>query len=82
MKVLLVGATGTLGGTVAKELSGQAISFRCLVRKTADTTHLRKQGAELAHGYVRDNAVLAEAPVTLPRRRKYSTYPLAISGII
>ena len=61
MKVLLVGATGTLGGAVAKELSGQAISFRCLVRKTADTTHLRKLGAELAHGDLRDNAVLAEA---------------------
>lgn len=61
MKVLLVGATGKLGGAVAKTLSEQAIPFRCLVRKTADTTQLRQFGTELAHGDVRDGAALAEA---------------------
>jgi uncharacterized protein YbjT (DUF2867 family) len=61
MKVLLVGATGKLGGAVAKGLAEQAIPFRCLVRKTADTTQIRQLNTELVHGDVRDGATLAEA---------------------
>jgi uncharacterized protein YbjT (DUF2867 family) len=61
MKVLLVGATGKLGGAVAKVLAEQSIPFSCLVRKTADTTKLLQLNPELVQGDVRDGAALAEA---------------------
>ena len=61
MKILLVGATGKLGGAVAKVLAEQAMPFRCLVRKTADITQLRQLNPELVQGDVRDGAALAEA---------------------
>ncbi len=61
MKVLLVGATGKLGGAVAKALAEQSIPFRCLVRKTADITKLRQLNPELVHGDVRDGVARVEA---------------------
>jgi NADH dehydrogenase len=61
MTVLLVGGTGKLGGAVAKELSEQALPFRCLVRKTSDTTQLRELNCELIPGDVRDRSSLQTA---------------------
>ena len=51
---VLIGATGFLGGAVAEEMVKRQLPVRCLVRKDADTAHLRKLGVELYEGDARD----------------------------
>jgi NADH dehydrogenase len=51
---VLVGGTGFLGGAVAAEMVRRHLPVRCLVRKDADTSHLRKLGVELYEGDARD----------------------------
>ena len=51
---VLVGGTGFLGGAVAEEMVKRQLPLRCLVRKDADTSQLRKLGVELYEGDARD----------------------------
>jgi uncharacterized protein YbjT (DUF2867 family) len=52
--ILVVGATGYLGGAVVEELCQRGKRVRCLVRKGSDTSKLQKEGIELVEGDVRD----------------------------
>jgi uncharacterized protein YbjT (DUF2867 family) len=50
MTVLVVGATGELGGRVAGLLRDRAETVRCLVRPGKDGSALEQTGAEVVHG--------------------------------
>jgi len=51
---VLVGGTGFLGGAIAEEMVRRQLPIRCLVRRDADTSQLRKLGVELYEGDARD----------------------------
>jgi uncharacterized protein YbjT (DUF2867 family) len=59
--ILVVGATGQLGGTIARELLGRGKSVRILARPASAYQPLAERGAEVALGDLRDPASLAEA---------------------
>jgi uncharacterized protein YbjT (DUF2867 family) len=62
--ILVVGATGLVGGDVCRRLAAQGVATRALVRTTSDPAKvdaLRALGAEVASGDLRDPASLAEA---------------------
>lgn len=59
--ILLTGATGFVGGYVARQLAGEGVKLRCLVRRSANVAGLANLGAELAFGDVTDPASLEEA---------------------
>jgi uncharacterized protein YbjT (DUF2867 family) len=48
--ILVVGATGNLGGHVVQMLRHGGEPVRCLVRSSSDTTRLEASGAEIVHG--------------------------------
>ncbi|MFQ4149583.1 NAD(P)H-binding protein [Arthrobacter sp. LAPM80] len=48
--ILVVGATGNLGGRVAKLLRSEGQEVRCLVRQSSDDTGLRELGTEVVRG--------------------------------
>ena len=50
LPVLVVGATGFLGGKVVTELLNGGHSVRALVRSTTDASRLESQGVEIARG--------------------------------
>jgi uncharacterized protein YbjT (DUF2867 family) len=52
--VLVVGATGFLGGKVVDELLNRGKSVRALVRATTDASGLESQGVEIARGDMLD----------------------------
>ena len=59
--ILVVGATGQLGGRIARSLLAKGRPVRALVRGGSPHDDLRNAGAELAPGDLRDPASLAEA---------------------
>jgi uncharacterized protein YbjT (DUF2867 family) len=62
--ILVVGATGNLGGEVCRRLTAEGKSVRALVRPTSDSEkrdNLANSGVELVEGDVRDRASLDAA---------------------
>ncbi|UUL77539.1 NAD(P)H-binding protein [Pseudarthrobacter sp. Fe7] len=59
--ILLVGATGDLGGRIAKRLCAAGQEVRCLVRPATDDSPLRAIGAGIVRGDLTDPATLAPA---------------------
>jgi NADH dehydrogenase len=61
---LVVGSTGFLGNEICRQLTGQGKPVRALVRVTSDPTKvdtLKRYGAEIVQGNVRDRASLDAA---------------------
>ena len=54
LPVLVVGATGSLGGKVVDELLKRGKSVRALVRSTTDASRLETKGVEIARGDMLD----------------------------
>ncbi|MFE9438209.1 NAD(P)H-binding protein [Streptomyces sp. NPDC006602] len=54
LPVLVVGATGSLGGKVVDELLKRGKSVRALVRPTTDASRLERRGVEIARGDMLD----------------------------
>ncbi|MFF1303533.1 SDR family oxidoreductase [Streptomyces sp. NPDC058307] len=54
LPVLVVGATGSLGGKVVDELLTRGKNVRALVRPTTDASRLEKRGVEIARGDMLD----------------------------
>lgn len=59
--ILLVGATGDLGGRVARRLCSAGQEVRCLLRQNTDGAHLQAIGAEIVRGDLIEPATLAPA---------------------
>lgn len=59
-RVFLTGATGFIGGRLARRLAEEGHQLRCLVRRTSDTRELAALGAELIIGDVTDTATVLE----------------------
>lgn len=53
-RALITGATGFIGGHVARRLRAEGYAVRCLVRATSDTSRLAGLGVELARGDLTD----------------------------
>jgi uncharacterized protein YbjT (DUF2867 family) len=60
-KILVVGATGQLGGVVVKRLAQQGIKVRALSRPQSVHSHLRVPGVEVVLGDLMDPSSLAKA---------------------
>jgi nucleoside-diphosphate-sugar epimerase len=58
---LVTGATGFIGGHVARRLAGEGVPVRALVRPGRDTSELQRLGVELAVGDVTDASSLRAA---------------------
>jgi uncharacterized protein YbjT (DUF2867 family) len=64
MRVLIVGATGMVGGDICARLSTQGKDVRAMVRSTSDPAKvagLEAAGVEIVGGDLRDRASLAAA---------------------
>lgn len=61
MKILLTGATGTIGSEVARQLSSAGIPFRALVRNTAKADALKGNGNEIVEGDYEDKTSIEKA---------------------
>jgi dihydroflavonol-4-reductase len=61
MKVLVTGASGFIGGNLARELVRQDYHVRALVRKGSDLRYLQDLKLELVEGDLRDKASLDKA---------------------
>lgn len=57
--VFLTGATGFIGGRLARRLAERGDTLRCLVRPTSDTSALERLGADLIAGDVNDVDAMA-----------------------
>ena len=61
MKVLVTGASGFIGGNVARALQGRGYEVRALVRQTSSTLTLKDTGIETVEGDVRDRESVSMA---------------------
>lgn len=59
--ILIVGASGRLGGVVVRHLLAQGKSLRIMTRNPLGLAHLQQQGVEIVSGDLRDRASLASA---------------------
>jgi NADH dehydrogenase len=59
--VLIVGATGQLGGRIARELLSQGLPVRALCRRGSGFGALRRMGAEIVMGDLKEPSSLAAA---------------------
>ena len=59
--VFLTGATGFIGGRLARRLSGRGDRMRCLIRASSRSGNLRELGAELVVGELNDVDTLTRA---------------------
>src|SRR5262249_43814032 len=59
-KILITGATGSVGAELVKQLSDKGIQYRVLVRAT-DKQHTFSEGAEIIQGDLADQAVVRKA---------------------
>ena len=59
--ILIVGASGRLGGAVAKRLLAQGKAVRLMTRTPSNLIHLKQQGAEVVSGDLRNPASLLSA---------------------
>lgn len=59
--ILLCGATGLLGGEIARRLAVRGQRFRTLVRPATDATRLLEMGAEVVRGDLRQSDTLVAA---------------------
>lgn len=59
--ILIVGASGRLGGAVAKRLLAQGKAVRLMTRTPSNLIHLKQQGAEVVSGDLRNPASLMSA---------------------
>lgn len=58
MKIFLTGSTGFIGTSLVERLAGTEHEMRCLVRKTSNIENVKKAGAELITGDLRDKSSL------------------------
>ena len=61
MRVLVTGATGFIGGNVARTLQARGYEVRALVRPGSSTLTLEGTGIETVQGDVRDRQSVAQA---------------------
>jgi dihydroflavonol-4-reductase len=61
MKVLVTGASGFIGGNLARELLRQGYQVRAMVRRESNVKYLRDTGIELIEGDLLDKASLKKA---------------------
>ena len=57
--VAITGATGFIGGWLARKLTQEGYHLKCLVRKESDVTYLKSLGAELIAGDIVEREALA-----------------------
>ncbi|MFA6448145.1 MAG: NAD-dependent epimerase/dehydratase family protein [bacterium] len=60
-KILVTGATGFIGGAIARRLKGEKRAVRALVRRRSDTAALAAAGIELRYGDITDSASVLDA---------------------
>jgi nucleoside-diphosphate-sugar epimerase len=58
---LITGATGFIGGRLARRLAAEGVPVRCLARPGSDTSHLDRLGVSIARGDLTDHRLLAAA---------------------